>query len=81
VRHQNLKVLAAAADARWASKPGFLDAPGQARGQPLPTLETGSLGLNEETPMAVKEGAVKDTGRGNLGTVAKAEPPRKPEEP
>jgi NADH dehydrogenase [ubiquinone] 1 alpha subcomplex assembly factor 2 len=34
-----LKVLAAEADARWAAKPSFLDAPGQARGQPLPSLE------------------------------------------
>ena len=39
LRQQNLKVLAAEADARWAAKPSFLDYPGQARGQPLPSLE------------------------------------------
>jgi len=39
VRQQNLKVLAAEADARWAPKPHVLDSPGQARGQPLPALE------------------------------------------
>lgn len=38
-RQQNLKVLAAEADARWAAKPSFLDSPGQARGQPLPATE------------------------------------------
>jgi NADH dehydrogenase [ubiquinone] 1 alpha subcomplex assembly factor 2 len=39
VRQQNLKILAAEADARWAAKPSFLDAPGQARGQRVPALE------------------------------------------
>lgn len=37
VRQRNLKILAAQADARWAAKPSFLDAPGRA--QPLPTME------------------------------------------
>ncbi len=31
--------MAAEADARWAAKPSFLDSPGQARSQPLPSLE------------------------------------------
>ena len=80
MRQQNLKVLAAAADARWASKPSFLDAPGEAR-QPLPTLEVGGLGSQQETTMPGKEDDAEDTRRDDLGIVAKAEPPRKPEEP
>ena len=40
VRQQNLKVLAAQADARWAAQPSFLDAPGRERGQPVAALET-----------------------------------------
>jgi NADH dehydrogenase [ubiquinone] 1 alpha subcomplex assembly factor 2 len=39
IRQQNLKVLAAEADARWAAEPSLLDSPGQARGQPLPAIE------------------------------------------
>jgi len=39
IRQENLKVLAAEADARWAAKPSFLDSPGQARGQRLPALK------------------------------------------
>lgn len=38
VRQENLKVLAAQADARWAAKPSFLDKPGEVRGQALPAL-------------------------------------------
>lgn len=37
VRQRNLKMLAAQADARWAAKPSFMDAPHQS--QPLPALE------------------------------------------
>ncbi|TVY80437.1 NADH-ubiquinone oxidoreductase assembly factor N7BML [Lachnellula suecica] len=54
IRQENLKVLAAAADARWASKPSFLDAPRQARGQPVPTLEGGSLQSHTESPVPGK---------------------------
>ncbi|KAH8789576.1 hypothetical protein BGZ57DRAFT_850472 [Hyaloscypha finlandica] len=46
MRQRNLKVLAAEADARWAAKPSFLDAPGHARGQPLPALEVEDPGGN-----------------------------------
>ncbi|PVH84704.1 hypothetical protein DL98DRAFT_512121 [Cadophora sp. DSE1049] len=38
VRQRNLKILAAQADARWAAKPSFLDAP--ERSQPVPALES-----------------------------------------
>lgn len=37
-RQQNLKYLAAAADARWAEKPSFLDKPKDV-GQPAPLME------------------------------------------
>jgi NADH dehydrogenase [ubiquinone] 1 alpha subcomplex assembly factor 2 len=39
VRQQNLKVLAAEADAKWAAKPSYLDAPARQREQPIPALE------------------------------------------
>jgi NADH dehydrogenase [ubiquinone] 1 alpha subcomplex assembly factor 2 len=38
-RQERMKVLAAQADAKWAAKPSFLDAPGKARGQPLPSMQ------------------------------------------
>lgn len=44
IRQQNLKVLVAEADAKWAAKPSFLHSPDQARGQPLSTLNVKSLG-------------------------------------
>lgn len=68
VRQRNLKVLAAEADARWAAKPSFLDAPG--RSQPLPALElkdsggyTQSAKLPDETGLrtAVGSGGLEDT--------------------
>ncbi|KAF4627210.1 hypothetical protein G7Y89_g10946 [Cudoniella acicularis] len=49
VRQRNLKVLAAAADARWAAKPSVLDAPGAVRGQPLSALRTGLSPNNLES--------------------------------
>jgi NADH dehydrogenase [ubiquinone] 1 alpha subcomplex assembly factor 2 len=39
VRQQNLKVLAAEADKRWAAMPSFLDAPRRVRSQPWPATE------------------------------------------
>lgn len=42
IRQENLKVLAAQADARWAAKTSFLDKPGGVRGQPVPALEMDS---------------------------------------
>lgn len=81
VRQRNLKVLAAAADARWAAKPSFLDAPGEARGQPLPALAPGGRGTHQENTTPGKEDDVGDTTREETGRVAKAEPPKQPEEP
>lgn len=40
VRQEQIKKLAAQADARWEAKPSYIDAPGEVRGQPLPALET-----------------------------------------
>jgi len=76
VRQRNLKVLAAAADARWAAKPSFSDMPGEARGQPLPTLAAGVRRTHQENAMSGKEDA-KDTRREDTGIVAKVEPPKK----
>jgi NADH dehydrogenase [ubiquinone] 1 alpha subcomplex assembly factor 2 len=42
IRQQNLKILAAEADARWAAKPSLLDSP-EVRGKPLPALEPSHL--------------------------------------
>ncbi|TVY15413.1 NADH-ubiquinone oxidoreductase assembly factor N7BML [Lachnellula arida] len=81
VRQRNLKVLAAAADARWAAKPSFLDAPGETRGQPLPTLAPGDRETHQGNTMPGKEEDAGDTTREETGRVAKAEPPKQPEEP
>ncbi|KAG4417554.1 hypothetical protein IFR04_009284 [Cadophora malorum] len=64
VRQRNLKILAAQADARWAAKPSFLDAP--ERSQPVPALESkdsggagdldGALGAREQTTANIMEG-------------------------
>ncbi|KAI0883516.1 uncharacterized protein GGS22DRAFT_190175 [Annulohypoxylon maeteangense] len=40
VRREQMKVLAAAADARWEAKPSYLDAPGKEKGQPVPPFDT-----------------------------------------
>ncbi|KAE9380486.1 hypothetical protein N431DRAFT_323820 [Stipitochalara longipes BDJ] len=53
IRRQNLKVLAAEADARWAAKPSFLDSPGQARTQPLSALEVKDPGSTSESESRV----------------------------
>ncbi|ROW12758.1 hypothetical protein VMCG_00087 [Cytospora schulzeri] len=39
-RQQQMKYLAAEADARWEAKPRYVDAPGQATGQPVAALES-----------------------------------------
>jgi NADH dehydrogenase [ubiquinone] 1 alpha subcomplex assembly factor 2 len=50
VRQEQLKVLAAQADARWAEKPSYLDAPGREGGQPVPALRVNDPGgYNQET--------------------------------
>lgn len=46
IRQQNLKVLAAQADARWAAKSSYLEAPVNAMGQQLPVSRGG------DTPLA-----------------------------
>ncbi|TVY40290.1 NADH-ubiquinone oxidoreductase assembly factor [Lachnellula occidentalis] len=81
VRRRNLKVLAAAADARWAAKPSFLDAPGEANGQPLPPLAPGGRGSLEANTMSGKEGDGENMAGGERRGVPNAEPPKKPEEP
>ena len=49
IRQQNLKVLAAEADARWATKPSFLNSPGQPEVQPLSALQGENLGIDSES--------------------------------
>ena len=49
VRQQNLKVLAAQADAKWAAKPSYLDAPARQREQPIPVLEAKDPRGNSES--------------------------------
>ncbi|KUI64554.1 NADH-ubiquinone oxidoreductase assembly factor N7BML [Cytospora mali] len=39
-RQQQIKYLAAEADARWEAKPRYVDAPGQVMGQPVAALES-----------------------------------------
>lgn len=48
VRQENLKILAAEVDRRWAAKPSFLDAPGRQASQPLPALEARDSGESQE---------------------------------
>ncbi|KAI0016295.1 hypothetical protein F4780DRAFT_783351 [Xylariomycetidae sp. FL0641] len=57
-RQERLKVLAAEADARWEAKPSLLDHPGQAKGQPVPPLNTEKTQPQEQR--AVKEGQEKE---------------------
>ncbi|KAI1768907.1 hypothetical protein GGR53DRAFT_315408 [Hypoxylon sp. FL1150] len=71
-RQEQMKVLAAEADARWEAKPGYLDAPpGEApgrgeRGQPVPALDTGRTQPQEraarERPTANERRAAAETG-------------------
>jgi NADH dehydrogenase [ubiquinone] 1 alpha subcomplex assembly factor 2 len=56
IRQQNLKVLAAEADARWAAKPSFLDSPGQARAQLLSIMEVKDPEGNAESENSVDAG-------------------------
>ncbi|KAK0711031.1 hypothetical protein B0H67DRAFT_646442 [Lasiosphaeris hirsuta] len=43
IRQERMKVLAAEADARWAAKPGYVDAPGEVKAQPQPVLQQKSV--------------------------------------
>ncbi|KAI9735706.1 MAG: hypothetical protein M1818_006314 [Claussenomyces sp. TS43310] len=54
VRQANLKVLAAEADARWAAKPSYLDAPGKERGQPVPAIGVMDPGEHSKSSIASK---------------------------
>lgn len=57
-RQSQLKQLAAAADARWASKPSFLDAPSE-MGQPRPLMEPRDQGgYNDSVKEAGDPGVV-----------------------
>lgn len=64
VRQQNLKVLAAQADARWAAKPSFLDAP--QRSQSLPALDPGGAekleGGDEPVLAEARKSATEEIG-------------------
>jgi NADH dehydrogenase [ubiquinone] 1 alpha subcomplex assembly factor 2 len=71
IRQQNLKVLAAEADARWAAKPSFLDSPGQARGQPFPSLEAEDPGDNATETESENRARVKTILGGEQEAVAK----------
>lgn len=41
LRQAQMKQLAAEADARWEAKPRVMDAPGDQKGQPVPSLQSG----------------------------------------
>lgn len=81
VRQENLKVLAARADARWASKPSFLDAPGQAQGQPLPTLEAAGLRSQMDATTPGKDGQESNTKGGSAEPLQNTEEPIKMQVP
>lgn len=62
VRQRNLKVLAAEADARWAAKPSFLDAPD--RSQPLPALDRKDDGEYTQTMESLQRNSTISAARG-----------------
>lgn len=64
VRQRNLKVLAAQADARWAAKPSFLDAPD--RSQPIPALELKDQGGYTQTAESPDKKGVRSAIGGGL---------------
>lgn len=65
IRQENLKVLAAEADARWAAKPSFLDAPGKKQGQALPAMGANDLGgYAMPTELSEKEDVKNAVGGG-----------------
>ena len=63
MRQQELKQLAAAADARWAAKPSVMDRPRRAN-QELGIGDgegaTGNVGVRQETGRVLKEGETGD---------------------
>jgi NADH dehydrogenase [ubiquinone] 1 alpha subcomplex assembly factor 2 len=77
IRQENLKVLAAKADERWAAKPSFLDKPGTERGQPVPALEVDGVPKLEteamEGPVKSAVGGLEDQTTGTeAGSAVKA---------
>lgn len=54
VRQSNLKLLAAQADARWAAKPSYIDAPGKSQGQPIPAVGVRDPGGHTKSGMATE---------------------------
>ncbi|KAF8852392.1 hypothetical protein BDZ45DRAFT_716978 [Acephala macrosclerotiorum] len=77
VRQRNLKVLAAEADARWAAKPSFLDAPG--RSQPLPALELKDPGGHTQSAKLLDETGVRNAVSGGLEHEASVADSKNPE--
>lgn len=64
MRQENLKILVAQADARWAAKPSFLDKPGRERGQPL--LAAGGMQMRGDMRRTPSDG-IKSAIAGELG--------------
>ncbi|XDG01424.1 hypothetical protein ABKA04_001039 [Annulohypoxylon sp. FPYF3050] len=59
VRREQMKVLAAQADARWEAKPSYLDAPGapgKEKGQPVPPFDTGK---NQPQEQAARQASAR----------------------
>ena len=61
IRQENLKVLAAQADARWAAKPSFLDRPRET-GQPTHALKGLSLESDPREQVAQELPEVEEVG-------------------
>jgi NADH dehydrogenase [ubiquinone] 1 alpha subcomplex assembly factor 2 len=57
-RRERLQVLAAQADARWEAKPSLMDRPGEERGQPVPTLNTGKTQPQQRGQIEGRENTV-----------------------
>jgi NADH dehydrogenase [ubiquinone] 1 alpha subcomplex assembly factor 2 len=80
VRQEQLKILAAQADARWAAKKSYLDAPGEQRRQPVPALRLKDPGgYTEETRpdgRAVDEGSGAEGRLGSSVESSQAEVPQ-----
>ncbi|KAI1213312.1 uncharacterized protein F4807DRAFT_456654 [Annulohypoxylon truncatum] len=60
VRVEQMKVLAAQADARWEAKPSYLDAPGKEKGQPVPPFDTGRNQPQEQAAREQSAAAAKN---------------------
>jgi NADH dehydrogenase [ubiquinone] 1 alpha subcomplex assembly factor 2 len=67
VRQENLKALVAQADARWAAKPSFLDAPGKELGQALPATQIKDPGGYAPSTEPLEKQGVRSAVGGGLG--------------